>query len=397
MRVAVLGAGWSGLAAARALSRAGLAFDGYERGDDVGGLWRGLYDGLRMNTSRDLTAFSDRPFHAGCPVYPTKEDVARYLRDYADAFGLRSHFRFGAEVTRVRPAWEVDGTPYDAVLVCTGHHSEPLWPELPGRFDGLKIHARDYRSPDVFAGKRVVVIGIGNSAVDIATAAAGRASSVVLAVRRGAHVLPKMLLGRPADAWAKTFRWLPRAVQSAGLQAFLRLRQGRMSDVGLPEPAHALHQAHPTLSDELLPLLREGRLRAKPAVVELLGDRVRFADGRVEPADVLVCATGYRPSFPFLDPAPDPASLYLQVVPTTLPSGLYFIGLVQPQQGPISRCAEAQASWVADLLRGRRGLPAPDEQRASIERAAAWRAELVDSPRHALEVDYYAYLRALSR
>lgn len=394
MRIAVIGAGWSGLAAARALSRAGLAFDGYERGDDVGGLWRGLYEGLRMNTSRDLTAFSDRPFHAGCPVYPTKEDVARYLREYARAFGLQSHFRFGAEVTRVRPSWDVDGTPYDAVLVCTGHHSEPLWPELRGAFDGLKLHARDYRSPDVFAGKRVVVIGIGNSAVDIAAAAAGRASSVVLAVRRGAHVLPKMILGRPTDAWAKTFRWLPRAVQSAGLEAFLRLRRGRLSDVGLPEPAHALHQAHPTLSDELLPLLRDGRLRAKPAVVELLGDRVRFADGGVEPADVLVCATGYRTSHPFLDV--EPGDLYLQVVPEG-PAGLYFIGLVQPQQGPISRCAQAQAAWVADVLRGRRRLPPPDERRAAIARAAAWRAGLVASPRHALEVDYYAYLRALSR
>ena len=398
--IAVLGAGWSGLAAARALAKAGLDFDGLDRAPGPGGLWRegNVYRSVRLNTSRDLTHFSDLPFPPDCPDYPGRADVARYLEDYADRFDLRRRFTFNTEARELKPAWTLDGRPYRAVLVCGGHHSAPLWPEIPGTFDGLRLHASEYREPSVFDGRRVLVVGLGNSAVDIAVEAAGRARTpVLLSTRRGAHILPKRLLGSPTDVWGRRLRWLPPALQSRLLGVLLRLRRGRLADYGLPEPAHRLHQAHPTLSDELLPLLRDGRLRAKPDVAELRGRRVRFADGTEEDVDVLLCATGYRAELPFLKDVDPHLPLYRRVVPLDLPPGLFFIGRVQPQQGPISRAAEAQAAWVVDLLRGAARLPAPEAMREEVRRYEAWRASLVRTPRHGLEVEYYGYLRDLRR
>lgn len=413
--IAVLGAGWSGLAAARALARRGLPVQGYEAGSSVGGLWRlgndngrsVAYHGLRMNTSKDLTSFTELPFPADCPPYPGHRDVAAYLDAYADRFELRRLFRFRAPVASVAPApgggWDVDGRRFRAVLVATGHHAEPREPALRGRFDGLRLHARDYREPSIFDGRRVLILGLGNSAVDIACEAAGRAAAVLLSTRRGAHVLPKFLLGTPIDVWGRRLAWLPPRAQAGLLGALLRALRGRLSDVGLPEPAHRLHQAHPTVSDDLLPLLRAGRIRAKPDVAELRGRRVRFADGSEEEVDVLLCATGYRPAFPFLgglagDPDALPRSLYLGVRPLGLPEGLFFIGLVQPQQGPISRAAEAQAAWVAALLAGDVRLPSPEAMQAAVDAQNAWRdGTLVGVPRHAMEVDYYRYLKALRR
>ena len=413
--IAVLGAGWSGLAAARALDRRGLRVQGYEQGSGVGGLWRlgndngrsVAYDALRMNTSRDLTSFEEFPFPPGCPPYPGHRDVAAYLDAYANRFDLRRLYRFRSPVASVAPApgggWDVDGRRFRAVLVATGHHAEPRWPELRGAFDGLRLHAREYREPSIFEGRRVLVMGLGNSAVDIAGEAAGRASAVFLSTRRGAHVLPKFLFGEPLDVWGRRLAWLPPRVQGAIVGALLRVLRGRLSDVGLPEPAHRLHQAHPTVSDDLLPHLRAGRIRAKPDVAELLGRRVRFADGSEEEIDVLLCATGYRPSFPFLgglvgDPEALPRALYLGVVPLDLPAGIFFIGLVQPQQGPISRAAEAQAAWAAALLAGEARLPEPAEMRAAVDAQNAWRdGTMVAAPRHAMEVDYYRYLKALRR
>lgn len=401
--VAVLGAGWSGLAAARALDRAGIPFDGFDRAPSPGGLWREgqTYASLRLNTSRDLTSFSDLDFPPGCPDYPGRADVARYLETYADRFDLRRRFRFGVDVREIRhdgQSWRVDGQAYKTVLVGSGHHALPRWPEFPGSFDGLRLHASEYREPSVFEGRRVLVVGLGNSAVDIAVEAASRAAAVMISTRRGAHVLPKRLLGRPTDVWGRRLRWLPMSLQSKLVGAILRLRRGRLSDYGLPEPAHRLHQAHPTLSDDLLPLLRQGRVRAKPDVAELRGRRVRFSDGGEEDVDVLLCATGYRAPLPFLkDVDPDALALYLMIVPLDLPPGLFFIGRVQPQQGPISRTSEAQAAWVVDVLRGAVKLPSREAMREDVERREAWRATLVASPRHGLEVEYYGYLRELRR
>ena len=411
----IIGAGVSGIAAARALRERGIDFRGFEKGSHAGGLWRygndnglsGIYESLRLNTSKALTGFPEFPMPPEYPDYPDHRQFVRYLDAAVDHFGLRESFRFGMEVARVAPAgdrWSVrlaDGTEgtYDAVLVASGHHWKPRRPAFPGRFSGTLLHSHEYRTPDLFRGRRVLVVGIGNSGVDIACDAAPVAAATLLSTRRGAHVLPKHLLGRPIDRWGTgLISYLPPRVQGWAIGAAVRLARGPLSSYGLPEPAHRVDQAHPTLSSSLLALLREGRIRAVPDVRAFEGDAVAFADGTREPVDVVVLATGYEVSFPFLAPGlADADGLFHQVVPPSR-KGLYFIGLVQPLQGPLLRAALAQSRWVAGLLAGTCVLPDPGRMARTIERVRRWReTALVPSPRHSLEVNYYAYLRELAR
>jgi dimethylaniline monooxygenase (N-oxide forming) len=415
VEVCVVGGGVSGIAAAKALREESFSPHVFEKGSQPGGLWRyrndnglsGIYDALRLNTSKTLTAFSDFPMPDEYPDYPDHRQFVGYLDAVIERFGLGPSFRFRTEVVRIAPAggrWTVelaDGTvtPYDAVLVASGHHWKPRTPALPGRFSGRMLHSHEYRTPEGFEGKRVLVVGIGNSGVDIACDLSKVASATFLSTRRGAHVLPKHLLGRPTDLWgAGLVSYLPPRVQGWAVAALARWARGSLSSYGLPEPAHRIDQAHPTVSSELLGLLEQGLIRVRPDVRGLEEDRVSFEDGTDEPIDVIVTATGYDVSHPFLDGAPvNPDELYHQVVPPDRP-GLYFIGLVQPFQGPVLGAAEVQSRWVAGLIRGRWTLPDRARIKRAIERQRRWRgASLVQTPRHGLEVNYYAYVRALRR
>src|SRR5579862_2447950 len=413
VEVCVIGGGVSGIAAAKALRELGLSPHVFEKGSRPGGLWRygndnglsGIYESLRLNTSRALTEFPEFPMPADYPDYPDHRQFVRYLDAAVDHFGLRASFRFGAEVTRVAPdgdRWSVrlaDGTDgsYDAVLVASGHHWKPRRPAFPGRFSGTLLHSHEYRMPDLFRGRRVLVVGIGNSGVDIACDAAPVAAATYLSTRRGAHVLPKHLWGRPIDHWGTGWiSYLPPRVQGWAIGAVVRLARGPLSSYGLPEPTHRVDQAHPTLSSALLGYLREGRVRAVPDVRAFEGAAVSFADGRKEPIDVVVLATGYEVSFPFLESGlVDVDGLFHQVVPPAR-KGLYFIGLVQPLQGSVLRAALAQSRWAAGLVAGACVLPDPPRIQRAIEEVRRWReTSLVNSPRHSLEVNFYAYLRAL--
>jgi hypothetical protein len=323
-------------------------------------------------------------------------------------------------VTRVEPAddsqWDVsfrslDGGAietqrYRAVMVANGHHWDPRWPEppFPGAetFTGEQMHAHAYDEPSIFEGKRVLVLGIGNSACDIAVEASRVAQATFLAMRRGAYVIPKFVGGRPTDETAGPwFSRLPLAVQRTFMGLMLRQAQGKMTDYGLPEPDHKLLEAHPTVSSDLLPRLGHGDIKVKPNIARLEGPEVVFADGSREAIDVVVYCTGYRISFPFLDnevisAADNQIALYRLVVAPERP-GLYFIGLVQPL-GAIMPVAEAQSEWVADILEGKASLPSPVRMRAVIEREQArMRARYVSSKRHTIQVDFQPYLRTLAR
>ncbi|MGV9704732.1 flavin-containing monooxygenase [Streptomyces sp. NPDC003483] len=425
-RVCVIGAGSSGIAACQVLAARGIPYDCYETGSEVGGNWRYLndngmssaYRSLHINTSRQIMEYACFPMADDYPVYPSHFQVARYFDAFVDHFGLRPSITFRTEVTSVTQepdrTWRVTvrhvGTKdyrertYGAVLVATGHHWKPRMPRPPlpgaGRFTGRQTHSHHYRVPDPFAGRRVLVVGIGNSACDIAVETSRVSRRTFLAMRRGAHILPKYLFGIPTDhLTGSVLARAPLAVQDRGLQLLLRLSRGRLSDYGLPTPGHRVLGAHPTVSDDLLSRLGHGDITVKPGPERLETDRVVFTDGTSEEIDDIVYCTGYDISFPFLggelaDPAENAVSLYHRVVPPDHP-GLYFIGLVQPL-GAIMPLAEAQAHWVADLLDGRGALPGPAEMRAE---ARAYRAALarryVASTRHTIQVDARSYLREL--
>jgi thioredoxin reductase len=425
--VCVIGAGSSGIAACQVLAARGIPFDCFEKGSQVGGNWRfendnemsSAYRSLHINTSRGLMAYKTYPMPDDYPDYPNHFQIARYFDDYVNHFGLREKIRFRTEVKRVAPAegeWDVtvedaDGERetirYRAVLVANGHHWDPRWPEppFPGAdgFEGEQMHAHYYREPDVLRGRRVLVLGIGNSATDIAVEASRIAEKTFLAMRRGAYVMPKYLNGRPTDEAASPFLTrLPLPVQRFFLERMLGLTAGDMTAYGLPKPDHKLLEAHPTVSAELLSRLGHGDIEVKPNIDRFTGGRtVRFADGSEEEVDLVVYCTGYKITFPFFDdgmisPGDNRLSLYRRVVSVEHP-GLYFIGFIQPL-GAIMPIAEAQSEWVADLLGGRGTLPSPAEMRAEIAEAEEkMRKRYVASKRHTIQVDFHPYLRELRR
>jgi dimethylaniline monooxygenase (N-oxide forming) len=421
-RVCVIGAGSSGIAACQVLQARGIEFDCYEKGSHVGGNWRYLNDNgqsaaylsLHINTSRGLMAYRTFPMPEDYPDYPNHFQIAKYFDDYVDHFGFRNKIRFRTEVKHVAPAagggWEVtleDGSKhlYTDVIVANGHHWDPRWPEPPfpgsDTFAGKQMHAHDYKTPDDFEGESVLVLGIGNSACDIAVEAS-RTKRTFLAMRRGAYIVPKFLFGKPTDETnSPALTRLPLAVQRFFFSMSMRAAQGKPTDYGLPEPDHKLLSAHPTVSSDLLPRIGHGDITVKPNIERLEGDSVRFADGTVEKVDTIVYCTGYKINFPFLDESVIPVEdnrvpLYRRVVPPERP-GLWFLGLLQPL-GAIMPLAEAQAEWIADVLEGKAKLPSAEAMRRVIEREDRRMAKrYIASKRHTIQVDFYPYLRVISR
>ncbi len=426
-RVCVIGAGSSGIAACQVLKARRVPFDCFEKGSAVGGNWRyendngmsSAYRSLHINTSRAMMAYKTFPMPEDYPDYPNHFQIAAYFDAYVDHFGFRERIRFRTEVLDVRPVageWEVtvadaDGTRethrYRAVLVANGHHWDPRWPEppFPGAedFEGEQIHVHHYREPEVLRGKRVLVLGIGNSATDIAVEASRIAEKTFLAMRRGAYIMPKYLNGKPTDESASPLLTLtPLWFQRFFLERMLGLTAGDMTAYGLPKPDHKLLEAHPTVSAELLSRLGHGDIVVKPNIDRFSGTRsVRFADGSEEKIDLVVYCTGYKITFPFFDPALISADgnrlpLYRRVASVDHP-GLYFIGFIQPL-GAIMPLAEAQSEWVADLLSGRGALPSRGEMREEVVAAEGkMRKRYVASKRHTIQVDFHPYLREIRR
>lgn len=424
-KVCVIGAGSSGIAACQVLNARGIDFDCFEKGSEVGGNWRyendngmsSAYRSLHINTSRGLMAYRTFPMPADYPDYPNHFQIAAYFDDYVDHFGLRSKIAFRTEVLDVAPAgeeWAVtiadpagerETRHYRAVLVANGHHWDPRWPEpsFPGSedFEGEQIHVHHYREPDLLRDKRVLVLGIGNSATDVAVESSRIASKTFLAMRRGAYVMPKYLNGKPTDeAASPVMTRLPLVLQRFFISRMLGLTAGDMTAYGLPKPDHKLLEAHPTVSAELLSRLGHGDITVKPNIDRFSGARrVRFVDGSEEEIDLVVYCTGYKITFPFFDPelvsAPENRlSLYRRVVSVEHPN-LFFIGFVQPL-GAIMPLAEAQAEWVADLLAGNGGLPSRTEmRRAVVEAEKRMRKRYVTSKRHTIQVDFHPYLREI--
>lgn len=426
-RVCVIGAGSSGIASCQVLDARGIPFDCFEAGSAVGGNWRynndngmsSAYRSLRANSSRRAMQYAAFPMPSNYPDYLGHEMVAAYLDDFVDHFGFRGRIQFRTEVIKTEPApgggWDVTvrrrdsgarrTERYRAVLVANGHHWDPRYPApaIPGAgaFGGEQIHSHHYRTPEPFTGRRVLVLGIGNSACDIATECSQVAARTLLAVRRGAHIVPRYLFGRPTDhlTLMRLGTRVPLRLQRGAVALLLRLAQGNVTSRGLPKPAHRVLCGPPTVSDSMLGRLERGDIAVKPAVDRLDSDRVHFTDGTAEQVDTVIYGTGYNISVPFLDPALLGAEgnripLYHRVVPPRRP-GLYFIGLVQPI-GAIMPIAEMQSQWVADLLQERATLPPEPEMNREIARYRASAAKRYDGAvRHLIQVDFLAYLREI--
>jgi cation diffusion facilitator CzcD-associated flavoprotein CzcO len=357
--------------------------------------------------------YADFPMPLAYPDFAHHSQIADYFDAYVDHFGFRDRITFETKVTRAERLgdgrWEVStdaGTTrtYDALVVANGHHWDPRWPEppFPGqeRFAGAQLHAHDYTGddPEFFRDKSVVVLGMGNSAMDIAVEASFVAEHVFLAARRGAYVIPKYILGRPLDTLNASPR-IPFELRRRAQEKLLRVLVGDMRRYGLPKPDHRFGEAHPTISDDILSRIAHGEVTPKPNIAELTERTVRFADGSEVEADIVVYCTGYKVTFPFLDPgliaAPgNDLPLFRRVFHPTV-QGIYFIALLQPI-GATMPLAELQSEWVCDHLAGRYHLPPAAELRADIdaERAAMFK-RYVASKRHTMQVDFDDYVLAV--
>lgn len=397
-RVAVIGAGAAGLASARWMLDAGFETVVFERTQAVGGLWRGdtgiAYPSLRTNTSKQKTAFSDLAFDPDIPDFPARDDVLAYLERYADVTGVRSVIRFGRAVTAVRPlagggGWTVDGEPFDRVVVAIGLFARTFEPHLPGRdrFRGAISHSRAYRDPAAFAGRDVVVVGVGSSGSDIAVELAAVARSVTVAVREVPLFSPRHYRGRPYDHRAtRLARMLPLRVRRWRARRVLDEEYRRR---GLRVERDSL-KTTPGL--DLLDEIARGRVVRRPAIADLDERGAIFADGSRVDADAIVFATGYTAEFPFLPEGLPPRShgalaLYRLVFPPGV-DGLAFAGLTRVS-GPVFPVSELQARWIAAVFGGRVGLPSPDAMRVEIEARLARARALGDDQ---MRVELLPYL-----
>ncbi|NXW64745.1 FMO5 monooxygenase, partial [Eurystomus gularis] len=435
-RVAIIGAGASGLCALKCCLDEGLVPTCFERSGDIGGLWRfeehpeegraSIYPSVIINASKEMMCFSDFPIPEDFPNYMHNSKIMEYFRMYAQHFDLLRHIRFRTSVCRVAKCpnftttgqWEVvtesegqqEVAIFDAVLVCTGHHTEAHLPlsTFPGleKFEGFYMHSRDYKSPQPFSGKRVVVVGTGNSGIDITVELSHTAKQVFLSTKRGTWVLHRVADGGyPFDvSYIRRFTkllysLLPQNIFNSFLERKLNTRFNHTL-YGL-QPQHGIFDQHPTVNDDLPNRIISGRVLVKPNIQEFTETSAIFEDGTREEIDVVVFATGYSFSFPFLEGCvkvvENQIPLYKFMFPPDLEKPtLAFIGLIQPL-GPIMPISELQSRWATRVFKGLHNLPPSAGMLADIKQAKKKMAlRYVRSQRHTIQVDYIPYMDELA-
>ncbi len=360
-KVAVIGAGFCGLGVAGALRRHGIPFECLEADDQIGGNWyHGVYETVHIISSRRTTQYGDYPMPRHYPDFPSAAQMLAYLNDYADHHQLREHIQLQTRVAHIAPApgerWELtlDGGEkriYGAVVVANGHHWDCRYPEYPGSFSGQLIHSKQYKNPEILKDRRVLVIGGGNSACDIAVEAARFARSSHISMRRGYWFLPKTMLGLPTVEFINP--WLPIWGQRLFLRAMLRLIVGRYEDYGLQKPDHKIFEKHPTVNSELLYFIKHGRITPHPDIRRYDGAEVEFVDGTREVFDLIVAATGYHASVPFVAPEvvewKDGLPQLINGLLSPTYKNIYFFGLGQARYGAgplISAGADALCTLI---------------------------------------------------
>jgi hypothetical protein len=418
MTTLVIGAGPAGLAAVKSLKQAGLPVEGVEKNSDVGGQWlygakpSAVYASTHLISSKGTTAYADYPMPDDWPAYPHHSLVSDYFKSFAKHFDLYSVITFNRDVSTLERrgnGWLAtfgDGAAHDYsnVIVANGHLSDPLMPKIAGKFDGKLMHAKDYKTADIFEGKRVLVVGMGNTGCDIVVDAVHRAKKVLWSVRGGNHFTPKFLAGKPADVGNHKSKFvISKALRSRLHEPILRFLVGPPERFGLPKPEHRLYDRTPIVNSLVLQHLGQGDVSLRKPIKEFRGHKVAFTDGLEDEVDLVLLATGYEITFPFLrdlsaldwQGKAGAPRLFLNVFPKD-DNGLFVAGLLEGA-GVGWPGRALQSDLIAAYLKARQNNSAAAQDfRRRIE---AWHERAPDEDRggHGIFVDFLQYKRDLQR
>jgi hypothetical protein len=414
-KIAIIGAGSSGIAACKNLRQVG--FDNiiiFEQSDKIGGNWvytqdvkhSSVYGTTHIITSKHHSAYLDFPMPDSYPDYPSHWLMAEYFQKYADKFGVTPKIKFNTTVTNItRDAdgkWTINTTDsanqstsesFDALIVSNGHHWNPRYPDYPGKFEGEYIHSHYFKNNKPYEGKRVLIIGAGNSGCDAAVEVCRVAKKTAISMRRGYHFIPKFVFGQPADVIANKFQWVPDFLLDAVYSVVLRLENGNIKKFGLQLPDHGVRQSHPVSNSELLYYIRHGEISPKVDIAQFDGKNVVFKDGTVEEFDTIIASTGFKVTFPFFDKSlidfeDKDVRLYKRFLHPDY-TNLAFIGLIQAS-GCFWKLADFQAKLLANYFAGN-FKPSGDMNKEIDGEVQRIRDGFTKSARHLIEVDYFKY------
>uniref|UniRef100_A0A8R1DKB1 Flavin-containing monooxygenase n=1 Tax=Caenorhabditis japonica TaxID=281687 RepID=A0A8R1DKB1_CAEJA len=439
-KVAVIGSGASGLPSIRHGLLYGADVTCFEASDDVGGLWRykshetnesSVMKTTVINTSKEMTSYSDFPPKENLANFMHNTEMLNYLKGYAEHHGLMKHIKLRHKVLNVERSknYDNDGTwkityetpegktqeeIFDGVLVCSGHHAIPHWPTpFPGqdKFKGRIVHSHSYKDHKGYEDKVVVVVGVGNSGIDVAVEQSRIAKQVYLVTRRGTWLMPKLeTRGLPFDVLMNTrffslYKLLPQGLLNSIIE--YRINQRVDHDLYGIKPSHRVFSAHPSLNDELPNRIANGTVRIKPNIKKFDGYALHFEDGTIVPhVDEVVMSTGFSFEFDLVEhgklvPVTEnevDLFKYMFPVATSDHNSLCIIGLIQPF-GSIMPVSEQQARvFFANLFSGNKIIPTKAQLTADIENKKEEMAkQFVKSRRHTIQVDYIPYMDELAQ
>ena len=411
--VCIIGAGPSGISAAKNCQQNGIAFDLYEKNDKVGGNWvfnsatqhSSVYENTHIISSKTMSEFEDYPMPDDYPDYPRHDHLQQYFENYSKHFGVYNQIKFQHTIDHIEKnsqgVWSIDFTNargekhnkvYDYLMVCNGHHWMPKYPTYAGEFTGKWMHSHDFkRVTDDWRDQRVLVIGAGNSGCDVAVESARVSKDVYISMRSPQWFVPKFMLGHPADILVKAIAKFSPKMRQKMLTKMVKAFTGNYADFGLPVNHKPMLSQHPTANSDFIDYIRHGKIKPKPAIKRLNGTTVEFVDGSSAEFDIICCCTGFWTVFPFFDKDfidfqhSERLPLYRKMMHAEH-DNLYFIGLFQPL-GCIWPLSDYQAAVACQEILGKYTHP------QDMKKAVQYEMDHPHHPfeggqRHAAEVDY---------
>ena len=411
-KIAVIGAGPSGITALKNLVTNGFDVTCFEMNDQIGGNWvykdktghSSVFKTTHIISSKKFSEYTDFPMPNDFPDYPSGAELLSYFNSYVKKFDLKKHIKFETKIEKALPTndkwklfFENTNEDFDYLIIANGHHWSPRIPSYSGSFSGELMHSHQFKNNEYFKDKSVLVVGGGNSACDIAVEISRVAKKTSISMRRGYHFIPKFIMGMPSDKFYAKTLWIPQRIRLILQKLVLRFVQGKYEDYGLQKPDHDILQSHATVNSELLYFIKHGKISPKTNIKSFSGSSVLFDDESKNDYDIVLFATGYKISFPFfsdsyIDYEQKDIDLYNFCFHPKF-KNLMFVGLLQPL-GCIWPLSDLQSQQIVKYLKKEWDLPS-DFDKAVLAQQSNTTFDFIDTPRHKLEVDFHDFRKHL--